>query len=187
MSAADTIGILGFALHAAHKLYDAIQLIRDAPEDMEALQIEVRRVRSILIQSIQMPDNASRVEREMAGSIYSLRADLIQQARQWMEGANRFVEKATKMKNDGSCKVDRLLWPLRAADAKKLTEESKRFYLAVSAVYSVDTSYVFGLSRRNSTNDLVLESVLLPLKKIPLLSTIVWRVWRVFKPSSFTI
>lgn len=143
MSAADVIGILSSALHAAHKLYDIIQLVKNAPDDMDALQVEVRRVRSILIQSVQMPEDVTRDERNVLGSVTGLRADLIQQARQWTEGANQFVEKATKAKEDGSREVNKWMWPLRAADAKKLADESRRFYQAVSAVYSIDTSYVF--------------------------------------------
>lgn len=45
---ADAIGILGFALHAAHRVYQLIEKIREAPEEIRGLQKEVTRVRALL-------------------------------------------------------------------------------------------------------------------------------------------
>ena len=45
---ADVIGILGFALHAAHKVYDIVQTIKDAPEAVRTLGKEASRVEARL-------------------------------------------------------------------------------------------------------------------------------------------
>ena len=53
---ADVIGILSFALHAAHKVYDVVQTIKDAPDAVRALGKEASRVKGLLTVMLPQPN-----------------------------------------------------------------------------------------------------------------------------------
>ena len=141
MSAADVLGILSFSLHAIHKLYDAVQEIRNAPKEMEALLVEISRVRGLLMGAIETPmltDDPGR--NETLQNVLRLCPDLIEQARKLTEAASYLVEKSTKITNDGSRKVVKRKWPFYSSEAAKLAKDIRAWYLAVSAVYSIAMS-----------------------------------------------
>lgn len=62
---ADALGILGFALHAAHKIYDIAQTLKDAPEEIRALQTEAALVRAFL------PDLLTSLEHDANHPVFS--------------------------------------------------------------------------------------------------------------------
>ena len=136
--ASDVIGILGFALHAAHKVYKIVQTIKGAPDEMKALQMEANRVRELLSELIDAV-NASSKDQSSARTSSHFRA-LVDEARRLTEAANKFVDKATTTKADGSYEVKKIKWVRYSSEGKALAAEFKGFYLSLCAVFSVNTS-----------------------------------------------
>ena len=67
---ADVIGILGFALHAAHKVYNVIQSIQDAPSDVRALRDNAFQVHGFLEDLL---DKQAKGDKPMAAAYVDLR------------------------------------------------------------------------------------------------------------------
>lgn len=133
---ADAIGILGFALHAAHKVYDVVKTIKDAPDEIEALQTEAERVRGFLsglIDGLRTDDTEQGLEERASAQFRSL----VKEAIKLTESANSLLDKATTMKEDGSYKVTRIMWPLYSGSAKKLADDFKHFNLSLCAVLAM--------------------------------------------------
>lgn len=133
---ADAIGILGFALHAAHKIYDVVQTIKDGPDEIEALQTEAERVRgflSDLIDGMRMDDTEQALQERASAQFRAL----VKEARKLTESANSLLDKSTARKEDGSYRVTKMMWPLYAGSAKKLAEEFKHFNLSLCAVLAM--------------------------------------------------
>ena len=139
MSAADIIGILGFALHAAHKLYEYGQRWLAAPEELQALLVEVNRVQGLLQQMIH-GSQCEGMDANPVLDVLRFHPDLIEQIRRLAEASNTFVDKMTKTFKDGSRHVQRTRWTLKASDAKDLTTKFQALYSAVSAIYAVNAS-----------------------------------------------
>lgn len=49
-AASAIIGIVAFGLHAAHKVYEVIDSIKDAPTDVLALKHDAKEIGSLLLQ-----------------------------------------------------------------------------------------------------------------------------------------
>lgn len=134
---ADAIGILGFALHAAHKVYDLAMTIKDAPDDIEALRTETESVRGFLPQLIDILQVDEKTLSETAGLQFSA---LIEEARKLTEKANTLVDKAAVKKEDGSYEVTKAKWLLYARRARKLADDFRRFNQSLCAVNGICTA-----------------------------------------------
>lgn len=140
LTMADAIGILGFALHAAHKIYNVATTIKDAPDDVAALQNEAEHVRDSLSELIDILQTETDGPAGPARTEARFRA-LIAEARTLTESVNTLLDKATIRKADGSYEVTRVRWPLYIRRAKKLADDFKNFKQLLSAILSIHTVY----------------------------------------------
>ena len=141
---ADVLGILGFALHAAHKVYTIIESIKDAPNEIQALRDDAFQVYGFLEKVLSSLDEGGRSNHLRAEIVEDPQIDaLLKKAQAMTSVVNAFIKKTTTQKDDGTYAVKKLTWPLYAADAKKLSEEFKAFYVSLTAAYTVSTSYAF--------------------------------------------
>ena len=145
---ADVIGILGFALHAAHKVYNVIQSIKDAPNDVRALRDNAFQVHGflddLLNKQVKGESGHSPLSRDDQSAGV---ATLVEQARDIVTTANKFIEKTTEPKDDGTYRVKRVQWLLKPGKAKTLAEQFRSFYVRLTAIYTVSSSYVSNSSR----------------------------------------
>ena len=116
---ADVLGILGFALHAAHKVYDLVQTVRDGPDAVQTLGKEASRVKGLLTLMLSAP----------TGDISSIQSNenslvetLVENAKQLDASVQVFLAKATTQQQDGRPKVKKLRWILHAGEAEKLRD-----------------------------------------------------------------
>ena len=142
---ADVIGILGFSLHAAHKVYYVVASIKDAPSDIQALQNDALQVHSFLDKIVGSQEGGERPRNATVSlGVQDVQIDaLLKRARGIQAAVDAFIGKTTTRKEDGTVQVKRLKWPLYAGDAKKLSKQFKAFYASLTAVYTVTTSFVF--------------------------------------------
>ena len=146
---ADAIGILGFALHIAHKVYDVVQTIKAAPDTIQELGKEASRVEGILKMMIPAQnDNLSATQTARNALVKTLLED----AQKLDSGVDAFFKKATKLNADGTREAMILLWPRYAGKAKELLEQFKAFYQALTVAYTVSTSCVVSV-RIKSVSD----------------------------------
>ena len=136
----DPIGILAATLEVVSKVYDVVQTIKDAPETVRRLDREVVRVRSLLTKMVPLGSGLSTANREGNAEEMDI-AVLLEDARVLTTTVTTFLARATKQ-NDGTTKIKIFHWPLLARDADKLSQQFKAFYLSLTAVYAVRTSYV---------------------------------------------
>ena len=145
---ADVIGILGFALHAAHKVYSIIQSIKDAPSDVRALRDNAFQVHGflddLLNKQVKGESGHSPLSRDDQSAGVTA---LVEQALDIVATANKFIEKTTEPKNDGTYSVKKLQWLLKPGKAKKLEDQFRGFYIQLTAVYTVSSTYVSDSSR----------------------------------------
>ena len=137
MSALDTIVSV---VEKTYKVYEALKTIHGAPEIIKSLQLEVVRVRGLLTRIIETVGEDEEMRSKCEAALM-LRPDLIEQARLLMEATNKFLEKATRRKEDGTLEVKLGMWLLNVSEAKDLTTKFSAFHGAVSAIYAVNTSY----------------------------------------------
>ena len=143
---ADVLGILGFALHAAHQIYNVIGLIKDAPSDVQALRDDAFQVFCFLKKVVDsQEDGESGYFRVKDAEDPQIDA-LVQKAKAITTAADTFFKKTTTRKDDGTYVVKRIRWPLYAGEAKKLSDQFKSFYASLTAAYTVSTSCVFRLA-----------------------------------------
>ena len=136
MSAADIIAILSFALHVTHKIYDVVQEVRKAPEEIKALQDEVRLVRELLkrigVRTLdEEPDGASQAELRQLVRLSGKGGELI-------AAANKFIQRSTLLGEDGVRKVKKIRWLFKSSKVKELTEDFKAFHRALTDVCSIN-------------------------------------------------
>ena len=144
---ADVIGILGFALHAAHKVYNIIQSIQDAPSDVRALRDNAFQVHGFLEDLLDKQTKGESGHSPLSRDDQSAAvAALVEQARDIVAAANKFIEKTTEPNEDGTYSVKKLQWLLKPGKAKALAEQFRSFYIQLTAVYTVSSSYVSGPS-----------------------------------------
>ena len=140
---ADVIGILGFALHAARKVYTVIESIKDAPGEIQALRDDAFQVHGFLKKVLEQRDEGGPGAPLRARGVEDPQVDaLLRRAQTITSIVNAFIKKTTTEKDDGTYAVKKLVWPVYAGDAKKLSEQFKAFYASLTAVYAVSTSFV---------------------------------------------
>ena len=138
---ADVIGILSFALHAAHKVYDVVQTLKDAPDAARALGKEASRVESLL--TVMLPEPSGEPSPLLRSVDNALVKTLVEDAKELGSTAETLLAKVTRQREDGTHTVKRYLWPFHAGEAEKLSNQFQTFYISLTAVCSVVTSCVF--------------------------------------------
>ena len=134
---ADILGILGFALHAAHKIYDVVQTIKDAPDTVRALGQEALRVKTLLAVMLPGPDG------ELYGSLLLRNVDnplvrtLADDARELEAAVDALLAKAIRHNEDGTHEVRKARWLFYVGEAEKLSRQFQTFYGSLTAVYVV--------------------------------------------------
>ena len=137
---ADVIGVLSFALHAAHKVYDIVQTIKDAPDAVRALGKEASRVKGLLTVMLSEPNGE--LSSFLRNIDHPLVETLVEDAKELGSTADTLLAKVTRQREDGTHKVKRYRWPFHAGEAEKLAAQFQAFYVSLTAVYAVATSYV---------------------------------------------
>ena len=67
---------------------------------------------------------------------------LVEDAKELGSAADTLLAKVTRQREDGTHQVRRYLWPFHAGEAEKLSGQFQAFYVSLTAVYAVATSYV---------------------------------------------
>ncbi|PSS37303.1 hypothetical protein PHLCEN_2v853 [Hermanssonia centrifuga] len=120
----DAFGTVMTALHAAHKVYEVVKKLRDAPEEIQALQDQIKLLDNIL----------PRIKDVLQRGGDSVSIDLlVTKAEELTSSVSKFHDKATAMFQDKR-KMKRLKWLFKADEAKALAEKLKAFYGSLSAV-----------------------------------------------------
>ena len=131
----DAIGILGFTLHAIHKVHDLVQVMKGAPDEIKSLEKEASRVEVMLPQLRDMDAMQNR-GRGLARHNQSL--DLLyEDAKELKDETDVFVNKVTK-KGVNTLET-KIMWVRYAGDGKKLADKFRSFYISLCAGYSVAT------------------------------------------------
>ena len=136
----DVIGILTFALHAAHKIYDVVQIIKDAPDAVRTLGKDVSRVEGLLTLMLAGPNGQSSSLLHNIGN--PLIETLVKDAKELGSATETLLAKVTRQREDGTHKVKKCRWAFHAGEAEKLSGQFQTFYVSLTAVYSVITSCV---------------------------------------------
>ena len=139
MSASDVIGILSFALHAAHKIYSVAQSIRKASDEIERLKAEALRVQSLLNHVGIKTSAAEHRGEDISLEELSLQIELSGKAEELVASANKFIKKATLLTSDGTPRVNKIRWPFRASEAKHLAEDFQTFHRTLTDVCTINT------------------------------------------------
>ena len=137
---ADVIGILSFALRAARKVYDVVQTIKDAPDAVRTLGKEASRVKGLL--TVMLPQPNSEPSSLLRNVDHPLVKTLVEDAKELGSTADTLLAKVTRQREDGTHIVKRYRWPFHAGEAEKLAGQFQAFYVSLTAVYAVATSYV---------------------------------------------
>lgn len=131
--AADVIGILGFALHAAHKVYDFVETIKDAPGEIRALQKQASFVCSFIPELQKTLNQPQQLSLAKSTQLQMLE----EEGRALEESVEKFLDKVTKKKQDGSRemnKFSRIKYWFRASGGQELRDQFKDFLLHLTAV-----------------------------------------------------
>ena len=137
---ADVIGILSFALHAAHKVYDVIQTIKDAPDAVRTLGKEASRVNGLL--TAMLAESNAQSSSLLRHVDHPLVTTLVEDAKELGSTAETLLAKVTRQREDGTHEVKRYRWPFHAGEVEKLSGQFQACYVSLTAVYAVATSYV---------------------------------------------
>ena len=105
---ADVIGILSFALHAAHKVYDIVQTLKDAPDAARALGKEASRVKGLLTVMLPQPNGEPSPLLRNDGN--PLVKALVDDATELETAVEALFAKAVKRKEDGTHAVRKSRW-----------------------------------------------------------------------------
>lgn len=132
---ADVIGILSFALHAAHKVYDVVKTIKDAPDEIEALKTQTKRVEYFadFIDGLQAGDQV------LSEATSTQFRTLATQAEKLTKSTDALLKKVTTKTANGTGEVKKLnvKWPLYSSSAKKLADDFKQLNLELGSVLAV--------------------------------------------------
>ena len=139
---ADVIGILNFALHAAHKVYDVVQTLKHAPDAARALGKEASRVKGLLTTIIPEPESNSQPSPVLRSVDNPLVKSLVEDAQELETAVNVLLAKVTRQKEDGTHEIRKARWIFHAGEVEKLSAQFQVFYGSLTAVYAVATSYV---------------------------------------------
>ncbi len=140
-AASAIIGIVAFGLHAAHRIYDVLDSIQGASEEVEALRAEACRVH-VLLMHIHDFQGLETLGAPQGGLTLdgTLIADLQGTARALKLSVDKFTQKVAKYGRDGRVSVNALQWLLKKNSGKRLREQFNAFYLSLNAVFSIATS-----------------------------------------------
>ncbi len=131
------IGIVAFGLNAAHKVYEVIDNIKDAPTDVLALKHDAKQIASLLLQlqELHILDSA----------VVPLSVDIVV-LRKLFENAlgevELFIDKVAELRRDGEIRVRKLQWVLKGGRSKRLRESLRSLKTSIIAVLAASTSYV---------------------------------------------
>ncbi|THG93512.1 hypothetical protein EW026_g7742 [Hermanssonia centrifuga] len=120
----DAFGTVMTAFHAAHKVYELVKTIRDAPEEIQALQDQVQ------LMGIVLPKIKDVLQREGDSTSIAL---LVTKAEELTSTANPFLNKVKAIFQDKR-KLKRLKWLFKAGEAKGLSETLRAFHASLSVV-----------------------------------------------------
>ena len=137
---ADVIGILSFALHAAHKVYDVVQTLRDAPDAVRALGKEASRVKGLL--TVMLPQPNGEPSPLLRNDDNPLVKGLAEDAKELETAVTVLLAKVTRQKEDGTHEIRKTRWIFYAGEVEKLSAQFQTFYGSLTAVYAVTTSCV---------------------------------------------
>ena len=129
---ADVIGILSFALHAAHKVYDVVQTIKDAPDAVRALGKEASRVKGLLTVMLPQPNGEPSPLLRNDGN--PLVKSLVEDAQELEAAVEVLLAKVTRQKEDGTHEIRKARWILHAGEVEKLSTQFHVFYGSLTAV-----------------------------------------------------
>ena len=135
---ADPVGILSFALHAAHKTYNAVQTVKDAPDDVRMLRREADHVRGFLQDVISVLQTDQRAQQGRAQTQFRA---LIEEARELTETTNTFLDKTTTRQQDGSYRVRKAKWLVYGSSVLKLADSFAHFNQTLCAVLCTHNMY----------------------------------------------
>ena len=139
---ADVIGILSFALHAAHKVYDIVQAIKEAPDVVRALGKEASRVESLLVAMLSEPESNSEPSPMLRSVDNPLVKSLAEDAKELETAVKVLLAKVTRQKEDGTYEIKKSRWIFYAGEVEKLSAQFRAFYGSLTAVYAMTTSCV---------------------------------------------
>ena len=139
---ADIIGILSFALHAAHKVYDVVQTLKDAPDAARALGKEASRVESLLAAMLPESESNSQLSPILRSVDNPLVKSLVEDAQELEAAVKVLLAKVTRQKEDGTYEIRKSRWIFYAGEVEKLSAQFQAFYGSLTAVYAVATSCV---------------------------------------------
>ncbi|PSS01013.1 hypothetical protein PHLCEN_2v4088 [Hermanssonia centrifuga] len=129
------IGIVAFGLNAAHKVYEVIDNIKDAPTDVLALKHDAKQIASLLLQlqELHILDSA----------VVPLSVDIVV-LRKLFENAlgevELFIDKVAELRRDGEIRVRKLQWVLKGGRSKRLRESLRSLKTSIIAVLAASTS-----------------------------------------------
>lgn len=111
----DVIGIFGFALSAAYKVYTVIQSVKDAPGDIQALRDDAFQVHGFLKRLLKSQHAAgeSGPLRISDSDVKDPQIDaLVKKAKVITAEVDTLISKTTVQTDDGMYVVKKLKWPL---------------------------------------------------------------------------
>ena len=122
---ADVVGILGFTLHAAHKIYNLMNTFRDAPDEYKSLQKEADRAHRYLPRLADSPR-----------SIWTDAQSLAEEAEKLAQDTYDFLEKVARRNPDGTYRPKKRMFArsLWTGDAKRLAKSFARFNQSLGVV-----------------------------------------------------
>ena len=137
---ADIVGVLAFALHTTHRVFQVVQKMKGAPDTIRALERETLKVKTLLTSMLSSHDGVSFPALQNT-SEHLLRA-LIEDAEALTSSVDAFFNRTTQVNVDGIREAKRVRWLLRVNESRVLSERFKVLYSSLSAVHAVSTSYV---------------------------------------------
>lgn len=129
------IGIVAFGLHAAHRVYEVIDSIKDAPTDVFALKHDAKQIGNILLQLQQSRTLDSAV---LPPSVDT--AILKKPFEVALEEINSFIDNVAESRRDGKIRVKRLQWFLKGGRCEKLKGSLASLKTSIIAIVATSTS-----------------------------------------------
>ncbi len=129
------IGILAFGLHVVHKVYEIIEAIKDAPDDILALRQDATEIGCFLLHLQQSDVWDSAVIPQIIDS-----ASLISRIKDDLDEIELFVDKVTEQRRDGKVRVRKIKWLLRNGRCEKLRGSLASFKSSIIAIVTASTS-----------------------------------------------
>ncbi|THG96283.1 hypothetical protein EW026_g5519 [Hermanssonia centrifuga] len=135
-AASAIIGIVAFGLHVAHKVYEVIDSIKDAPTDVLALKHDAEQIASLLLQLQQ--------SRILDSAVLPPSADVAVLKKPFEDAVGEvelFINKVAEERRDGEIRVKKLQWFLKGSRCKKLRGSLASLKISIIAIVAASTSY----------------------------------------------